>query len=65
MLTILSEYGSLQLSGHDWAGKQTRLLEAKATLALRNSAVESVAAVHPTLNAVHQATQASVVERYN
>jgi hypothetical protein len=29
---------------------------------LRNSAVESVAAVQPTLNAAHQATQASVVE---
>ncbi|KAH6854368.1 centromere protein H (CENP-H)-domain-containing protein [Chaetomium sp. MPI-CAGE-AT-0009] len=57
-----SEDGSPQVSGHDWAGKQTRLLEAKATLALRNNAVESVAAVQPTLNAAHQATQASVVE---
>ncbi|KAH6636755.1 centromere protein H (CENP-H)-domain-containing protein [Chaetomium tenue] len=53
---------SPQVSGHNWAGKQTHLLEAKATLALRNSAVESVAAVQPTLNAAHQATQASIVE---
>lgn len=46
-------------------GDQTRLLEAKASLSLRNSVVENVVAVHPTLNAVHNATHAAPVERYS
>jgi hypothetical protein len=48
----------------DLAKDQTQLLEAKATLALRNSVVENVVAVQPTLKAVHRATHASPVERY-
>ncbi|KAL2178630.1 centromere protein H (CENP-H)-domain-containing protein [Thermothelomyces heterothallicus CBS 202.75] len=50
-------------TGHDLSENQTRFLEAKATLALCNSVVERVVAVQPTLNAVHQARQASAVER--
>ncbi|KAH6625943.1 centromere protein H (CENP-H)-domain-containing protein [Chaetomium sp. MPI-SDFR-AT-0129] len=49
--------------GHDSSGNQTQVLEAKATLALRNSVVDNVVVVQPTLNAVHQATETSVVER--
>jgi hypothetical protein len=49
---------------YDLARDQTQLLEAKATLALRNSVVENVVAVQPTLKAVHRATHASPVERY-
>ncbi|KAK4239437.1 centromere protein H (CENP-H)-domain-containing protein [Achaetomium macrosporum] len=48
---------------HPLADDQARLLEAKAILALRDSVVENVVAVHPTLNAVHHATHASPVER--
>jgi hypothetical protein len=48
----------------DLARDQTQLLEAKATLALRNSVVENVVAVQPTLKAVHRATHSSPVERY-
>lgn len=44
---------------------QMQLLDAKATLSLRNSVVESAVAAQPTLNAVHRATHASPVERYN
>ncbi len=46
------------------ADDQTRLLEAKATLALRNSIVEGVVAVQPTLHAVYDAAHASPVEQY-
>lgn len=63
MLTIQLESGASRAAEHDLAGVQTRLLEAKATLALRNSVVESVVAVQPTLNAVHDAIHASPVER--
>lgn len=41
-----------------------RLLEAKGSLSLRDSVVEGVVAVKPTLNAVHHATDASPLERY-
>ncbi|KAK4144619.1 centromere protein H (CENP-H)-domain-containing protein [Dichotomopilus funicola] len=51
------------LPSHDSSGNQTQVLEAKATLALRNSVVDNVVVVQPTLNAVHQATETSVVER--
>ena len=63
-LTSSPEDGGSRVPGHDLAATQTRLLEAKATLALRNSVVESVTAVQPTLNAVHHMPRASVVERY-
>lgn len=59
-----SEAGASVPAEHDLAGDQTQLLEAKATLALRNSVVESVVAVQPTLKAVHRATHASPVEGY-
>ncbi|KAK4128291.1 hypothetical protein N657DRAFT_652012 [Parathielavia appendiculata] len=55
--------GSSQLAGDDLVGGQSRLLEAKATLALHSSVVESAVSLQPTLNAVHHATHASVVER--
>ncbi|KAK4177680.1 centromere protein H (CENP-H)-domain-containing protein [Triangularia setosa] len=42
---------------------RTRLLEAKATLSLRDRVVESVVIVQPTLKAVHHATHASPVEK--
>ncbi|KAK3337338.1 centromere protein H (CENP-H)-domain-containing protein [Cercophora scortea] len=42
---------------------QLHLLEAKAALALRNDVVESVMTVQPILEAVHNGTQASPVER--
>ena len=42
---------------------QNLLLEAKATLAVRDSVVESVVTAPPTLKAVHHATQASPIER--
>ncbi|KAL2141596.1 hypothetical protein VTI28DRAFT_2198 [Corynascus sepedonium] len=51
------------VTAHELSESQTRFLEAKATLALCNSVVEGVVAVQPTLNAVHQARQASRVER--
>ncbi|KAK4155356.1 centromere protein H (CENP-H)-domain-containing protein [Chaetomidium leptoderma] len=60
---LRSQRGASQTAVHDLVGDQTRLLEAKATLALRNSIVESVVAVQPTLNAVHDAPLASPVER--
>lgn len=47
----------------DLAVGQAQLLEARATLDLRNSVVENVVAVQPILNAVHRATQASPAER--
>lgn len=42
---------------------QKHLLEAKATLAVRDSVVESVVTAPPILKAVHHATHASPVER--
>ncbi|KAK1757564.1 centromere protein H (CENP-H)-domain-containing protein [Echria macrotheca] len=42
---------------------QLRVLEAKTALELRNSVIENVVMVHPTLKAVHNATQTSPVER--
>ncbi|KAK4032678.1 centromere protein H (CENP-H)-domain-containing protein [Parachaetomium inaequale] len=63
LLQSQQDHHASSVPGHDLAATQTRLLEAKATLALRNSVVESVAAVQPTLNAVHHMPQASVVER--
>ncbi|KAK0672784.1 centromere protein H (CENP-H)-domain-containing protein [Cercophora samala] len=42
---------------------RTRLLEAKASLSLRDRVVQSVVIVQPTLKAVHHATHASPVER--
>ncbi|KAK4682039.1 hypothetical protein QC764_114220 [Podospora pseudoanserina] len=42
---------------------RTRLLEAKASLSLRDIVIESVVAVQPTLKAVHHATHTSPVER--
>ncbi|KAK0737715.1 centromere protein H (CENP-H)-domain-containing protein [Apiosordaria backusii] len=42
---------------------QTQLLEAKASLSLRDSVVESVVTAQPTLKAVHHATHTSPVER--
>ncbi len=53
-----------QLAEDDMATHQTRALEAKATLALRNSVVENVVAVQPTLHAVYDAAHASPVEKY-
>lgn len=43
---------------------RTRLLEANASLSLRDRVIESVVAVQPTLKAVHHATHASPVERW-
>ncbi|KAK3310323.1 centromere protein H (CENP-H)-domain-containing protein [Chaetomium strumarium] len=57
------ETDASQGTEHALADEQARLLEARATLALRNSVVETVMAVQPTLNAVHHATHASPVER--
>ncbi|KAK4197507.1 centromere protein H (CENP-H)-domain-containing protein [Triangularia verruculosa] len=45
------------------ADGQARLLEAKASLSLRDSVVESVVIVQPILKAVHHATHASPIER--
>jgi hypothetical protein len=56
--------GSSTLAEYELADDQTQLLEAKATLALRDSVVESVVAVQPTLHAVYDAAHASPVERY-
>ena len=59
-----SSEGRVGPAQDDLARDQTQLLEAKATLALRNSVVENVVTVQPTLKAVHRATHASPVERY-
>ncbi|EPE09231.1 hypothetical protein F503_07007 [Ophiostoma piceae UAMH 11346] len=42
---------------------QQSLLEARASYVLRTEVVDSVLTVHPVLRAVHQATQASPIER--
>ncbi|KAK4105956.1 hypothetical protein N658DRAFT_554962 [Parathielavia hyrcaniae] len=55
--------GSSRLAGDDLERGQSQLLEAKATLALHSSVVESAMSLQPTLNAVHHATHASVIER--
>jgi hypothetical protein len=63
---VCSEPGvSQQISERDeLATQQAKLLEAKATLDLRDGVVQNVLAVQPTLNAVHHATHASPVDRY-
>ncbi len=56
--------GASQVGEDDLAHDQTQLLEARSTLALRNSIVEGVVAVQPTLHAVYDAAHASPVEEY-
>ena len=44
---------------------QSRLLDAKTALALRNDVVEGVVIIEPALKAVHNATHASPTEKYH
>lgn len=50
-------------SSGDVEAAQKQLLEARASYVLRNEVVDSVLTVNPVLKAVHQATQASPIER--
>lgn len=62
-LTVAVDSSDPRLTEGDLARYQDQLLEAKATLDLRNLVVENVVAVQPTLNAVHSATHASPAEQ--
>ncbi|KAL2269897.1 hypothetical protein VTJ83DRAFT_2081 [Remersonia thermophila] len=56
-------YGASQHNEQNSEEQRLQLLEAKATLALRDSIIENTISLQPTLNAVHHATGASPAER--
>ncbi|AEO65788.1 uncharacterized protein THITE_2113209 [Thermothielavioides terrestris NRRL 8126] len=68
LLTSQRSHGVIETSAsrraeNDLAVDEARLLEARATLDLRDSVVENVVTLQPILNAVHHATHASPLER--
>ncbi|KAL2122600.1 hypothetical protein VTJ04DRAFT_3055 [Mycothermus thermophilus] len=59
----LAAYKGSQGNEQDFERLRLQLLEAKATLALRDCIVENTISLQPSLNAVHHATHASPAER--